>query len=80
MAACCGDSYRFPSGDIQTPFRAREDLLLARFLVPQSHFIPPHTASSGQIKPSVVCRNRQFKLLRGRTIVCTWSDRSGRFA
>ena len=38
---------------IQTPFRAREALLLARFLVPQSHFIPPHTASSRQIKPSV---------------------------
>src|SRR6266478_9434570 len=42
---------------IQTPFRAREALLLARFLVPQSHFIPPQTASSCQIKPSVVCRS-----------------------
>jgi len=46
---------------IQTPFRAQEALLLARFLVPQSHFFPPHTASSCQIKPSVVC-DRQLKL------------------
>ena len=58
MTACCGNSYRFPSRDIQIPFRARESLIGGP--VPTApirlHPIPHHPARSNH--PS--CADRQF--------------------
>jgi len=56
-----GDSYRFPSGCIQTPFRAREASLLAGFYCPHltsSRPIPHHPARSNHLS----CVDRQFNL------------------